>query len=222
MLPLDPGVPPVGLPSELLQRRPDVRTAERNLAAATAGLGVAVADLYPKFSLTGTFGFESLEAGYFAQSASRYWSLGPRLTVPLLHGGALRSTVQAQQAHLDATWADYQASVLTALRDVELAALRHQHINAQLKAQREALVAAEVAHRLAQNQYDAGVLPLDDLLAVEADLNVARDRIVQVEAALVGQTINLAHALGGGWQAFAKEPEEPNDDARASALPATS
>src|SRR5580692_10291332 len=112
---------PVGLPSELLKRRPDVRAAERRIAAANARIGVAQADLYPHFSLTGVAGLESLNASSFLTAPSRYFSIGPGITWLIFDAGKVRFTIQAEQARTDAAAAAYRRTVLEALRDVETA-----------------------------------------------------------------------------------------------------
>jgi NodT family efflux transporter outer membrane factor (OMF) lipoprotein len=110
---------PVGLPSELLLRRPDVRAAERGLHAATADVGVATADLYPRFFLTGAGGFESVRFGDLFETQSGFFAIGPSIRWPVFHGGALRARVEAAEARVDAQYARYQQSILLAVEDVE-------------------------------------------------------------------------------------------------------
>jgi len=117
-----PTAPPevlVGLPAELLRRRPDVRQAERQLAAATARVGVATADLYPKLSLTGALGLESVKLADLAQGASRFWSVGPTLSWPIFDAGRIRANIAVQDARTEQQLSTYEQTVLTALEEVE-------------------------------------------------------------------------------------------------------
>ena len=118
-IPLTPPAVPVGLPSDLLQRRPDVQTSERELAAATARIGVAKADLFPKFSLTGIAGLESISAGNWFDYASRYWSAGPTVQWELFQAGSIRANVRVQNARQEQALDSYQQTVLIALEDAE-------------------------------------------------------------------------------------------------------
>src|SRR5262249_14600189 len=117
-----PSAPPrliVGLPSELVLRRPDVRVAERRLAEATAAIGIATADLYPRISLTGAFGLDSLSSADFLKWESRAWSLGPSIRWPIFAGGRIRAQIAVQNAQQEQALASFEKSVLVALEDVE-------------------------------------------------------------------------------------------------------
>jgi outer membrane protein TolC len=132
---------PVGLPADLLRRRPDIRQAERELAAATADIGVAVAEQYPRLVLVGSGGWDSIHAGNLTAAASRFWNVGPQLSLPLFTGGRLKNQVTAREAARDAALAAYRQKVLAALADTETALLRYQQ-----EAQRQqALQAVELA-----------------------------------------------------------------------------
>ena len=112
---------PVGLPSELLRRRPDIRRAEAQLHAATARIGVATADLFPKFNLAGTFGFSATEAFRLGNWTSNFWSWGPSITWPIFRGGRILSNIKVQNALQEQALLTYEKTVLTALKDVETA-----------------------------------------------------------------------------------------------------
>lgn len=190
---------PVGLPSDLLQRRPDIRAAERQLAAANARIGVATADLYPHFYLTGAAGLESLDASTFLTAPSRYLSVGPGISWLVFDAGKVRFTVQAQQARTDAAAAQYQRVVLDALRDVETALVSY----GQSKIRRERLAAEASADRdavgIAERLYRQG---LDDFLPVldaERSLYVAEDKLAQTDRDTDIALVALYKALGGGW-----------------------
>jgi outer membrane protein, multidrug efflux system len=190
---------PVGLPSDLLQRRPDIRAAERQLAAANARIGAAKADLYPHFYLTGAAGLESLDASTFLSAPSRYLSIGPGISWLVFDAGKVRFTVQAQQARTDEAAAQYQRVVLGALRDVETALVSY----GQAKVRRERLAAEVKADRdavsIAERLYRQG---LDDFLPVldaERSLYVAEDKLAQTDRDTDIALVALYKALGGGW-----------------------
>ena len=190
----------VGLPSDLLRRRPDVARAERELAAETADIGVAVADLYPRFSLTGTLGLESVRAGDFLNSASRYWQVGPSLMAPLFDGGARRANVRREQAQRDEAVASYQQAVLRALSDVETAITRlarERERSRVLAAARDEMVRSR---ELVEQRYRVG--ESDRLEVLESERRVLRlsDLVAQSDARVVTYTIALQKALGGGWE----------------------
>ncbi|MEJ0003055.1 MAG: efflux transporter outer membrane subunit [Pararobbsia sp.] len=192
---------PTGLPSDLLKRRPDIRAAERRLAAANARIGVAQADLYPHFSLTGVVGLESLDASTFLSAPSRYLSIGPSITWLVFDAGKVRFTIRAEEARTDAAVAAYQRTVLDALRDVETALvsygqsrIRRERLAAEVAADRDAV---SVATRL----YSQG---LDDFLAVldaERSLYTADDKLAQTDRDTALALVTLYKSLGGGWQA---------------------
>lgn len=191
---------PIGLPSDLLRRRPDIRAAERELAAANARIGVATADLYPHFYLTGAAGLESLDASTFLGAPSRYLSIGPGISWLVFDAGKVRFTVLAERARTDAAAARYQRAVLDALRDVESALVSY----GQLKIRRERLAAEVDADRdavtVATRLYRQG---LDDFLPVldaERSLYAAEDRLAQTDRDSGVALVALYKALGGGWR----------------------
>jgi outer membrane protein, multidrug efflux system len=192
---------PIGLPSDLLQRRPDIREAERQLAAANARIGVAKADLYPHFYLTGAAGLESLEASTFLTAPSRYLSIGPGISWLVFDAGKVRFTVEAQQARTDAAAAQYQRVVLDALRDVESALVSY----GQSKIRRERLAAEAAADRdavdLAERLYRQGLEDFLPVLDAERSLYVAEDQLAQTDRDTDVALVALYKALGGGWQA---------------------
>lgn len=190
---------PVGLPSDLLQRRPDIRAAERRLAAANARIGEAKADLYPHFYLTGAAGLESLDASTFLTAPSRYLSIGPGISWLVFDAGKVRFTVEAQAARTDEAAAQYRHVVLDALRDVETALVSY----GQAKVRRENLAAETAADRdavqIAERLYRQG---LDDFLPVldaERSLYVAEDELAKTDRDMDIELVALYKALGGGW-----------------------
>lgn len=193
---------PVGLPSDLLKRRPDIRAAERRLAAANARIGIAQADLYPHFSLTGVAGLESLDASTFLSAPSRYLSIGPSITWLVFDAGKVRFTIQAEHARTDAAASSYQRSVLNALRDVETALvsygqsrIRRVQLAAEVAADRDAVT---VATRL----YSQGLADFLAVLDAERSLYAADDKLAQTDRDTDLALVTLYKSLGGGWQAY--------------------
>ena len=188
-----------GIPSDLLRRRPDIRRAERDLAAETAEVGVAVADLYPRFSLTGSLGLESVRAGDFPKAASTFWQFGPSLLAPLFDGGRRRAEVRRQRAQVDEALANYKQAVLRALSDVETALIRlarERERASQLFASR-----AELGRNLdlTRQRYQACEADLLEVLDVERRVARLDDLAAQANARVLTNTIALEKALGGGW-----------------------
>lgn len=199
-IPLPPARVVVGLPAELIARRPDVRRAERALAAATARIGVARAELYPQISLTGAFGLESLRASDFFESASRFWSVGPAIRWPLFSAGRLRAQVDGAEARQVQALAAFDGAVLAALEDVEnalVAYLREGERRGRLEA---ATAAARRAAGLSENLQRQGIVSFLDVLAARQALQAEELRLAASEAALTLTCIALYKALGGGWE----------------------
>ncbi len=216
-VPNPPNLVPTGLPSELLRRRPDVRRAERHLAVASARIGQASADLYPRFFLVGLAGLESISAADLFAGSSRAWSLGPSIRWPVFQGGRIRANIAAAQAQFDSAYAHFQQSMLVATEDVETTLVGFSEQQNQVEmltlAERESLRSVELAHVL----YDKGLKDFLTVLNAERMLTEVRDRLVQSETTEVLQFIKLYKALGGGWQAY-----EEIDKAAHSSKPSTS
>ncbi|HZF97453.1 MAG TPA: efflux transporter outer membrane subunit [Pseudoxanthomonas sp.] len=196
-------VPPVvpGLPSDLLRRRPDIRRAERELAAETADVGVAVADLYPRFSLTGSGGLEAVHAGDFLKLASRFWQVGPTLAAPVFDGGARRASVQRERAQVDEAVAAYKQAVLRALSDVETALVRVNKERHRVQALTQSHAALSRNLELLRQRLRVGESDRLELLEQERRLLRANDLVEQSRGRLAAYTITLGKSLGGGWQA---------------------
>jgi len=199
-VPVAPGEVPVGLPSDLLRRRPDIRAAEARLHAATAQIGVAVADLFPKFSLTGSLTYHNnLLRDWFADS-NRAFSFGPTVTWPLFQGGSMVSNIRLQRALRDESYLTYQKTVLVALQDVENALIAF----AKEQEHRESLSAAVTANKkavdLSMQLYTQGQTDFLNVLNAQRSLYLAQDALVQSQRALATHLIALYKALGGGWR----------------------
>jgi NodT family efflux transporter outer membrane factor (OMF) lipoprotein len=199
-VPAVPASTAVGLPAELLRRRPDVRRAERDLAAATADVGGAVAAQFPRLSLVGDFGWDSVRSGELAEAASRYWNLVPQLTLPLFAGGRLRGQVEEAKSARDAALGSYRATVLRALADTETALVRYA-----TERRREATLAAAAASldssaALERRRFVAGDSSMIDVLAAERLAFQAADQRAASAGQLAQDYVALGKALGGGWQ----------------------
>jgi NodT family efflux transporter outer membrane factor (OMF) lipoprotein len=196
------GVPviPVGIPSELLERRPDVAAAERTMAAANAQVGIAIAAYYPAVPLTATAGLEASTAALWFNWPSRFWALGAAATETVFEGGLRRAQTEAARAAYDSTVAHYRQTVLTAFQEVEdnLAALRILEEEAQV--QHEAVKAARESVRVSTNQYHAGTISHLELMVVEtAALSNERTATTILANRMSASTL-LIKALGGGWK----------------------
>ncbi|MFA5109840.1 MAG: efflux transporter outer membrane subunit [Desulfobaccales bacterium] len=192
---------PAGMPSELLERRPDIAAAERNMAAANAQIGVAIAAYYPTVTLSATGGFEASTAPLWFTWPSRFWSLGAAAAQTIFQGGALVATTDAARAAYDATVATYRQTVLTGFQEVEdnLAALRI--LEQEAKAQDDAVQASRQSLAVSTNQYKAGIISTLDLLIVETvAFNNERTAITILGNRMSASTL-LIKALGGGWKA---------------------
>jgi len=191
---------PAGLPSDLLRRRPDIRRAEREMAAATARVGVATADLYPKFSITGTAGLESISASDFLFATSRMWSVGPTVRWPIFEGGRIRAYIEVRNAEEEQALLNYQKTVLGSLAEVEDALVAY----AKERTRHQALAASardfKLSEVLAQQRYEEGYANYLDVLEAQRSLYAAQDSLAQSDQQLIGDLIAIYKALGGGWQ----------------------
>lgn len=199
-LPHPPEVLAVSIPSEVLRRRPDVRAAERRIAAASARIGVATSDLFPRFSLTGSFGLQSQELGELPEGDSRFWAIGPAVRWPILDFGRIRSNIAAQNARQQQAEAAYEGTVLQALSDVEVSLVRVARERRRLERLTAASEAASRAAAIADEQYRSGVLDYLGLLDTQRTEYQAADAVAQSRAALASDTVGLYRALGGGWE----------------------
>lgn len=200
-IPPTPPEVPVGLPSDLVRRRPDIRRAEAQVHAAAARIGVATADLFPRFFLTGSFGFSSNDLTRLGNvSSSRFWSFGPSVTWPVFAGGRLRANVEVQKALQEQALIAYQKTVLTALQDVETALVAY----AKEQEHRQSLVEAVASNRqavdLAMKLYVAGRTDFLNVLNAERSLFATEDALTQSTRTLGTNLIALYKALGGGWE----------------------
>ncbi len=189
----------VGIPADTLQRRPDIRKAERQLAAQTAQIGVATAELYPSFKLSGSIGLDALSAGKLFNSGSGGYSFGPNLSWRIFDGGATAANVRLQSSLQQEAAARYKATVLAALEEVEGALVAYAQEQDRYQALLEAVVAAGNVSALADLQYQAGLINFTEVLDAERSRLSLEDQLASSAATKVGNLIRLYRALGGGW-----------------------
>jgi NodT family efflux transporter outer membrane factor (OMF) lipoprotein len=200
----------VGVPADMLRQRPDIRRAERELAAQTARIGVAEADRYPTFSLAGSIGLEALSLDNLISAGSRTWSVGPALRWPLFDAGTIRSNIEVQGELAQQSLLQYEATVLTALEEVEnalVAFAREQQKLARLEAAAEA---ARSAARLAEQQYTTGLAGFTDVLDAQRSLLSFDDQVAESRGAVVVNLVQIYKALGGGWQPLPAPSDQPS------------
>jgi outer membrane protein, multidrug efflux system len=198
--PVTPPAVPVGLPSELLRRRPDIRQAEARLHAATAQIGVAVADLFPKFSLTGSLNWQADNLSSLSSGAARSWAFGPSVNWPVFQGGSIAANVHVQEALRDQAYITYQKSVLAALQDVENALIAYAKEWEHHKSLNDAVVANRKAVRLATQLYTEGQTDFLNVLQSQGSLYISQTAFVQSDSSLNQDVIALYKAIGGGWE----------------------
>jgi outer membrane protein, multidrug efflux system len=199
-IPFGPAHVPPGLPSELLRRRPDIREAERQLAAASAEIGVATAELYPQISLTGSYGYESSQFHQLFNLYSRYFSIGPSVSWPIFNAGSIVDNIEVQNALERQAFYTYESTVLTGLQEVDDALIvyaKEQDRRAELE---EAVAADQKAVELTQSLYKNGLDTFLDVLTSQNTLLLAQESLVTSEQAVSTDLVTLYKALGGGWE----------------------
>jgi len=195
-----PPTVPLGLPSELARRRPDVRSAEARLRAATAQVGVAVAELYPSITLTGSFGLQALQFSNLGSWSARQYALGPSLTLPLFEGGRLRGTVELRKVQQQEAAISYQKTVLTAWHDVANALIAYGTEQQRLQRLTRATHESEELLRIALERYRSGIDPYLNVLTAQRTLLQYQLQAAQSLTMLQTNLIQLYKALGGGWE----------------------
>lgn len=190
----------IGLPAETLRQRPDVAAAERRLAAQTARIGVAEAELYPKFRLSGVISWRAPNSADLFASGSQSYSLGPGFSWRLFDGGAVRRGIDVQEAVQQQSMAAYEQTVLLALEEVENALKAFVQEQSRTEHLRSAVSAAQQALTLSQDKYRAGLSDFSDVLEAQRSVLSFEDSLVQSRAAVVTHVIALYKAMGGGWQ----------------------
>jgi NodT family efflux transporter outer membrane factor (OMF) lipoprotein len=195
-----PDVPPL-LPSELLQRRPDIASAERAVAAANANIGIARAAYFPSLSLSASGGTVATRAGDLFNASNTLWSLGLSVAQILFDGGALNAALKNAEAGRDVTIASYRQAVLSAFQSVEDLLTQRRALGEQLLLRQQASVAADQTEQQVLNRYRAGQVGYTDVVVAQNSALSARRTVVQLQANLQTNAIGLIQALGGGWVA---------------------
>jgi len=205
-VPPPPPEVPIGLPSDLLRRRPDVRRAERQLAAETARIGVAKSDWFPKLSLTGDAGVESVSVGNWFDPGSRFWSIGPSLQWRILDFGRVRAQVRGQTAVQEAALATYEKAVLISLQEAENAVVAYAKEQNRHQALADAVAENRRSLDMADGLYAAGRVNYLDVLDARRSLYQSDDQLALSDQAVSIDLIALYKALGGGWETLTREP----------------
>jgi NodT family efflux transporter outer membrane factor (OMF) lipoprotein len=202
-LPSAPAVP-AGLPSDLLRRRPDIRAAEQNLHAATADIGVATADLYPKFSLTAAPALISTALASLLEWGSRSYTASAALDWPIFNGGKTRANIEATKAVQQQALIAYRKTILTALKDVEDALGNIDNDRRQVASLEQAHTSAARAEQIARDRYNGGLVTLSDVLESQASRISLENELIEARGNQARDTVALFKALGGGWPELAQ------------------
>lgn len=199
----------VGVPADAIRQRPDIRKAERELAAQTARIGEASADLYPKFTLSGSIGLESRSTGDLFSSGSQVWSFGPSFSWPLFKAGAIRANIHVQEELQEQALIRYEAAILSTLEEVENALTAYAKEQRKAENLRAAADAARLAEKLAKQQYITGLTGFSEVLDAQRSLLSFEDQLAVSRGAVLSDLVRIYKALGGGWQPFSLEKEPP-------------
>jgi multidrug efflux system outer membrane protein len=201
-VPTSPGEVPIGLPAELLRRRPDIRRAERELAAATARVGVATADLYPRFTLSGTFGLESEDTDTLFNADSQTWGVGPlAVRWPIFTAGRIRSTIKVSEARQEQALIAYERTVLTAYEEVANALVSYARVRERRESLTRAMQASATSVELSQDLWTRGLTDFLNVLDSQRALFLLQDQLAESAADEATSLVALYKALGGGWDA---------------------
>jgi NodT family efflux transporter outer membrane factor (OMF) lipoprotein len=191
---------PAGLPSALLERRPDIRAAEQAMIAANANIGVAKAAYFPQISLTGSIGGQSSSLAKLFSGPAAMWSFVPQVTQPIFTAGRLKNTVRLAEAQRQDAQIAYEKSISTAFKEVSDALIAHERTRESRVEQQKLVIALQERKRLAYRRYEGGVDTQLNALDADRDLLSAQLTLEQVRYAELVSTVQLYNALGGGWQ----------------------
>jgi NodT family efflux transporter outer membrane factor (OMF) lipoprotein len=199
-IPKPPSIVAVGIPSELLRRRPDIRRAERQLAAATAQIGVATAQLFPRFTFSGTLNVSGSQFSNLGSWGHPGWSFGPAFSWPIFDAGQIWSNIEVQNSLQRQALLSYRSTVLTAFQDVETQLTAYAQEQQRRMALNEAVDANKRAVAIAKQQYDVGQTDFLNVLVAQQSLFGSQDALVQSDRLIATDLVALYKALGGGWQ----------------------
>ncbi|MDN3506527.1 MAG: TolC family protein [Simkaniaceae bacterium] len=201
-IPKAKGVIPNDLPSTLLCRRPDIRRADRELAAQTSRIGVAIAGLFPSFSLIGDFGFQSNDISNFLVWPSRFWTIGPNMIWNLFTGGRLITQIKVEKEIQKQAILKYEKTVIQSLQEVEDRLIGYFKEESRLENLEEKLASNSYILELTMDRYLAGLVPFDNVLEAEDTFYISEEEMIESQGTLMVQLVGLYKALGGGWQCF--------------------
>ncbi|MHC4154485.1 MAG: efflux transporter outer membrane subunit [Planctomycetota bacterium] len=199
----------VGLPAELLRQRPDIRRAERNLASQTAQIGVATAELYPAFSLSGTFALQAQQIKDVGDWDSRTWRFGPSFRWNIFDGDRIKSSIRLEEARTEEAFTRYGQTILLALEEVEDAMVAYKEEQVRLQALERSVVAAQESVRLVDTLYRSGLTDFQNVLDMQRALSQQQDKLAQSEGLVLQNLVLVYKALGGGWSVNRTEQAGP-------------
>jgi multidrug efflux system outer membrane protein len=212
-MPTLPTLNAIGTPEQLLRRRPDVRIAERHLAAATARVGVATGDLFPKVTIVGEVGYWAPTFGEFGQSNARFYSVGPSISWAAFDLGRVRAHISSAKAETDAAFAGYEGAVLNALEDTEGALIVYGRSQSRRESLQVAAAASDKAADLARKRFEGGLIDFLEVLDAERTALNSGLLLSQSRTDTATSLIAVYKALGGGWQITA----QPDSNTHAAA-----
>lgn len=210
-IPVTPVEIAVGLPAELLRRRPDVRQAERRLAAQTARIGAATAGLYPQFTLSGSIGLEAMEFNELFSYGNRSYGIGPSFRWNIFDAGSIRKNIEVQNALQEQALIQYETAVLQSLHDVENALTAYAGEQVRRRSLLESSNASGRAVKIAQDQYASGLIDFQSLLTAQQSLLSIEDQLAVSDAEVTSNLIRLYKALGGGWTSLQPASEDQGE-----------
>jgi NodT family efflux transporter outer membrane factor (OMF) lipoprotein len=190
----------IGLPSQLAERRPDIRQAEARLHAATASIGVAKGDFYPRITLSGNLGSQAMQLSDFGSWGSRSFGIGPQLSLPLFDGGRLRGVLNLREAQQQEAAIAYQQTVLRAWHEIDDQLTAYNTSQLRRDSLAEAVRQNQIALRTAQQQYVEGVVDFVNVLTVQGALLATQEQFVESSTGVSLAMVGLYKALGGGWE----------------------
>ncbi|QPJ62204.1 MAG: TolC family protein [Candidatus Nitronauta litoralis] len=209
-IPLTPIEVVVGVPADLLRRRPDVRQAERELASQTARVGVATAELYPKLRLLGSVGLETISAASFFAGPAAAYQIGPQVSWNIFSAGRIRQNIKVEDEIQEQALIRYESTVLKSVQEVENALIDYAEEQVRRQSLLKSIKSAQEAAELARELYTAGLSDFLGVLEAERSLFTFQDRLAQSEGKVVSNLIRLYKALGGGWKPLMADAPEEN------------
>jgi len=198
---------PLTMPSELLERRPDIAAAEQRMAAANAGIGVAQGAFYPRLQINGLAGFQSVDGNSWFNWPSRFWAVGPAVELPLFTGGRNRAQLALARASCQETIGSYRQTVLAAFREVQDQIAAQELLEAQVEAEEAALTAARQTVEIAYNRYNAGLVTYLEVATSQAAELTVEQTVVELHGEQWVAAVGLIKALGGGWEAGTQQED---------------